>query len=1192
MRPNFSFFALILITLNTAIFAASPPKVIYETNLTCVAKNAVADFAANLGSVSNTQIDIKPLAANVAESSIIFGVPQNGNKFEKYLTKTNSLKNDGYIIERIGKKILVLANTQEGIANGAYALLKEFGIGLNLGTSFIPKTLASPENKTLSPALKIRGFLPWYNFLNSPTTWDYCDHRAFVDDTIRIGANFIGFHTYDAEPLAAFKGDDGKMKMGSRLLCTSGRLWGTHPMKTEEFGFGINKLYDRQYYGTTETSEIKDPNEAILAEQKMVRDTFNYAKSRGVKTCIGFEVRRNPLDENEIKTFIRRLENVLETYPAADYIWLWQPEVWGATGFEHSEHKIGDYTNSLRFYAKDMRDTFKRVVEHKNILPEFDRGGELGKQNRAMEGVRLAQYALVARAVLNRYENPPKLVISGWGGDRRLISAEYYEGLDKLLPKDVIFSSLDLIGPIPRVDEIYNELPKDRERWPIPWLENDGDQWQPQPYVKIYTGLMDKLLAGGSQGVLGIHWRTRCIGENFQYLCDRAWNPNLTIDQFYKNYASSLYGQEYANVLGPIHKELDALPYRWVGGDGQVECAIFWWGNVGDEKFKNQLISIKEKLLNINPENPSAKANLDWLKARIDWVLAYRDMNDLAKKAEKLIAEKNYDQALQLLEDPTFEKGFRAYASRLSTRGEYGVLATVITKAYYWWLENYELCKKNSKLQASNPHLKDWNSADSKIVLPRRYTSVEEGSDIVFNPIILGGGDAWIFYKSLGQKDWKSKKLEETRGWVREVKISKDEIANKPLLFTFSKEPKLDESLAAINVISVLPKAKELKREKIAAKVAGGKIKVKSQNGKNTPIEILWSTVKNADYYRVIRNSKVLCATAFNRLPDAVNKAVCTYKIEAMRDGKVIASSDEIKVEMPNTPIDETPIAQVESRNESGVFINIAAPKDTAVAKCAIFRKGKPFENASKDKIFEHIQKAKDYSKFEKIGELPTESDKALRFIDPIGYGNYEYKFVFMNACDFESKNSSSLKIAHKAEKISPVLDLPLNAKPEGANVVGVVNFTPNGADLSGGRIEVPFKSKFDKGFALNLDFMPLKIEGMPVVASNGTHMSSGWYVQILGGSIQVSLGGNINTGVRPQIGKWYNVKVLYDGCRAKIYVNSKLTNDIPLESAPKNSTPDLKIGSYENVNDPSFKFNGFVKNLQIWESVPLNFNN
>lgn len=1182
----------ILLASSIPLFAFEAPNAIFESGLESIGKNAVLDFAANLGATNNKNIKILPLDKWQSGNSIIFGIPQKGGKLENYIAKTKLLKNDGYLIEKKGDTLLVLSNTQEGLANGAYALLRQLGVGLNLGTSFAPEKLEEPKSLSQSPALKIRGFLPWYNFLNSPTTWDDCDHRAFVDDAVRIGANFIGFHTYDAEPLAAFKGDDGNMKMGQRLLSTSGRLWGTHPMKTEDFGFGLGKLYDKTYYGTSVTSEIENPNEAILAEQKMVREAFNYAKSRGVKTCIGFEIRRNPLDESEIKTFIRRLENVIETYPAADYIWLWQPEVWGATGFEHSEHKIGDYTNSLKFYARGMRDVFKRVVEHKHILSEFDRGGEVGKQNRAMEGVRLAQYALVAHAVLNRYENPPKLVISGWGGDRRLISAEYYEGLDKLLPKDVIFSSLDLIGPIPRVDEIYNELPADRERWPIPWLENDGDQWQPQPYVKIYAGLMDKLLAGGSQGVLGIHWRTRCIGENFQYLCDRAWNPSLTLDKFYEDYAASLYGKERAKELGAIHKELDALPYRWVGGDGQVECAIFWWGNVGSEDLKNKLADIRAKLAEIKLENPSAKANLNWLLARIDWVLAYREMNALAKKAEKFINEKNYDEALRTLEDPAFERGFRAYAPRLSTRGEYGVLATVATKAYYWWLENYELCKKNSKLKATNPHEKDWLASETKILLPRRFTSVEENSDLILNPIVLGGGDAWLFYKSLGDKNWKSKKLAPTRGWVYESKIAKEEIDNKPLLFTLSKSPRFSEADFPIHVVSVMPKAAEASRKKAELKFGEGKIRLKAKPGGTSPIELTWSEVKNADYYRVLRDGKVLCSTAFTKLPDAVNKPECRYKIEAVADSKTIASSDEIKVEMPNTPIDEAPIANVQSRNCAGVFIEIAPPKDMAVAKCAIFRKGKPAKSENKDKIFEHIQKARDYSKFERIGEIQMQSDKASSFIDSAPYGDYEYKFVFLNACDMESKNSTSAKISHKPRKVDCALDLPLTKKPEAANVVGEVKFTPGGAEVSEGRLELDFKTSFDKGFALNVDFMPSKLDGMPVIASNGTHMSSGWYVQILGGNLIVSLGKNISANVRPEVGKWYNLKVLFDGRRAKIYVNSKLTNDVELDEPPQDSKPNLKIGAYENTGDLSFKFKGLIKNLKIWQGVPADFSN
>ena len=457
---------------------------------------------------------------------------------------------------------------------------------------------------------------------------------------------------------------------------------------------------------------------------------------------------------------------------------------------------------------------------------------------------------------------------------------------------------------------------------------------------------------------------------------------------------------------------------------------------------------------------------------------------------------------------------------------------------------------------------------------------------------MLGGGDAWLFYKSLGDKNWKSKKLAPTRGWVYESKIAKEEIDNKPLLFTLSKSPKFSEADFPIHVVSVMPKAAERSRKKAELSFENKKMELKAKPGTTSPIELTWSSVKNADYYRVLRDGKVLCSTAFTKLPDAVNNPECRYKIEAVADSKTIASSDEISVEMPNTPIDEAPLAKLQSRNSAGVFIEIAPPKNMAVAKCAISRKGKPAKSESKDKIFEHIQKTRDYSKFERIGEIQMQSDKASSFIDAAPYGDCEYKFIFLNACDMESKKSTAIKLSHKTSKVECALDLPLTKKPDGAQVVGVVKFTPNGAEVSEGRIELNFRTTFDKGFALNVDFMPSKLEGMPVIASNGTHMSSGWYVQILGGNLIVSLGKNISANVRPEVGKWYNLKVLFDGKRAKIYINSKLTNDVELEEPPQDSKPNLKIGAYENTQDLSFKFKGLIKNLKIWQGVPADFSN
>ena len=124
-----------------------------------------------------------------------------------------------------------------------------------------------------------------------------------------------------------------------------------------------------------------------------------------------------------------RLANLLEAYPTVDYVWLWEDE-----GMSWASQKQSVPLSVTPF--KQAYDFLKRHAPEK------------------------------------------RLVISGWGRCR----AAFRLFPSRTLPEDIIFSSLnDNLGWDP-VSEEYGKL-EGRERWPIPWLEDDPAMWLPQFHV-------------------------------------------------------------------------------------------------------------------------------------------------------------------------------------------------------------------------------------------------------------------------------------------------------------------------------------------------------------------------------------------------------------------------------------------------------------------------------------------------------------------------------------------------------------------------------------------------------------------------------------------------------------------------------------------------------------------------------------
>jgi hypothetical protein len=43
---------------------------------------------------------------------------------------------------------------------------------------------------------KIRGVLPWHNFLSGPSGWDMSDWRAYLDEVAAMNVNLLQLHAY------------------------------------------------------------------------------------------------------------------------------------------------------------------------------------------------------------------------------------------------------------------------------------------------------------------------------------------------------------------------------------------------------------------------------------------------------------------------------------------------------------------------------------------------------------------------------------------------------------------------------------------------------------------------------------------------------------------------------------------------------------------------------------------------------------------------------------------------------------------------------------------------------------------------------------------------------------------------------------------------------------------------------------
>ncbi|MBR4748539.1 MAG: hypothetical protein IK083_03070 [Abditibacteriota bacterium] len=769
--------------------------------------------------------------AVLEDGCIVFGTYGANPRIRKYAPSAAGLAEEESLTceKNIGGRrvFFVCGGGPRGAVYAAYSFLRSMGYCFFIDGYQAPGSLSEHLPGTLreKPVFAKRGLLPWHNFLDGPTAWDPGDYRAYIDDLLRTGGNIVAFHTYDSEPFAAYR-EDGKYLMGSRLLSSASAVWGTVPTSTADFAFGTGRLFDREYFGA-ETTLIPDDDRAIEAEQEVLQDALLYARARGLETCLGFEIAGDPTRPEVRDGFIRRINSLLDTYPGLDYIALWQQETQGAQGFPESYNlhilpAAREKGSPLEDYGLERQQIFRQAVSGAKGQPPYYQDTPAGAFARACEGARLEQFAELALLQLAKRERAPRLVMCGWGGDRRLISAEYYPGLDRLLPESVVFSSLDMIEPQPRIDTGYGMVSKKREKWPVLWLENDGDTWHPQPHVHTLEAALKDAQDKGCRGIMGIHWETADIEEDWDYIVSVCRDRSLTAERYFYGLAQKAFpgpGEEVAGLLSA----LDSLGYRWVGGAGQNECAPFAFGP-GPEEQENKLADIYARLQAVG-ERYGSTYSLRRLLARIRWVLDFNQAQRSAVRGE-------YDDAL-------LARALDSYVRRIATRGEYGVLATINAKALPLW-------KGSGGGKEITPG----------VIFPRQEGSAAEGRETRFEFICPGEASAVL----CADKGPVPLEIAGSESYVKYALVPA-EYAKPPCLQVVIKTPEGE----FCRYKTVMPRPEQ--PAPFSPGHARGSLVLRTEKGDAFSRLICWDRVQGADYYTVTTPGGKTVSTATPMFP-------------------------------------------------------------------------------------------------------------------------------------------------------------------------------------------------------------------------------------------------------------------------------------------------------------------------------------
>ncbi len=552
-----------------------------------------------------------------------------------------------------------------------------------------------------SESFEIRGVLPWHNFLSGPSAWNEKDYEKYLNECQRQGINFIGFHNYTGggERYATYV--EPMIRISYKNIvpeaCFDNSMtarWGYLPCSVNDFTFGTEKKFNLPEgavaFGSDCSVLSKSKEEHYACSQRLMQRVQRMARERGMKMAMGFEfgvippeyfslngfywlgeanMVPDPTQETSIEIHYAAIDNILQTYPGIDYIWLWL-----------NEHCFMGVDASKAIGKGSFGEYFKQKA---SLFKETD------NDDLRFVGVWALKYMQLTVDYLKKKAPGVRIILGGWGGSNQL--PLLMKGLDRGLPEDVIFSCLNPgLGSQPQ-PEFLVDIAKHRKVWAVPWLEGDHQLWHQQPRVGLLKSHVQMAAQQNLNGVIAIHWRTEDVKLNMETFSYFAQNPfsEKSVEDIYEQYIEEKFGEEAVSVLltDLVRWDTDKSLNEGINSPEYFRFTP-QWGYLNDNNFifRKTLAGKIERVCS-ETTDPLQKSNLIWLKNAVEFELLLHQVNTalaLPYRLKKNYIEKGEIPSARQLEDAEkqldsapVEQLFTVCANKVRSQGERGVLSSI-----------------------------------------------------------------------------------------------------------------------------------------------------------------------------------------------------------------------------------------------------------------------------------------------------------------------------------------------------------------------------------------------------------------------------------------------------------------------------------------------------------------------------------
>jgi len=353
------------------------------------------------------------------------------------------------------------------------------------------------------------------------------------------------------------------------------------------------------------------------------------------------------------------------------------------------------------------------------------------------------------------------------------------------------------------VEPAFNNI-SERPLWAIPWLEDDPAMISPQLWVGRTRKDAYDAYRYGCDGLMGIHWRTINVAPMASALAKASWeigdwgtmekgNRDLNSQDFYNEWASIQFGEEYATEIATLFTSIDGGPL-YVNGENERESQLYrtsdWNQGPGGLRIAKmsandildtyRFIQDFELYLDKVNEIGNKERLLYWINtfkySRYSAILG-NTLYELDSLMKLLLSEISDEKKMEFTLNEVIPKRIQAnkdwrnmvhqLLTVVETKGEMGTLSNIQqhNMDYLGLLSRYDdeiISISGSPLPASALPDRIY-SGPSRIIVPTRRTMIEKGEDLNFKIIVLTEHDiieSALYWRKLGNRKYNKKSID------------------------------------------------------------------------------------------------------------------------------------------------------------------------------------------------------------------------------------------------------------------------------------------------------------------------------------------------------------------------------------------------------------------------------------------------